>query len=190
MRKNLASIVLLAALPAIADAHGGMPSVGDWTGGLLHPLGGLDHLLTAIGIGILAVADRRGTWRLPALFLAAMPIGGYLGFNGIPLPGMEFGAAASASLVGVAIAGGPKPSSYASALAVVAFALCHGGAHGAESAPGANFLAYAGGFATGTALLHLVGIGLGRSLSRDLRAYRALGAALGGIGLMLAIQAV
>ena len=103
---------------------------------------------------------------------------GALGVAGVPLPGIETGIAASALVLGLAVALAIRPPLWAAALVVAAFAVFHGHAHGAEMPAAASPLAYAAGFVVATGLLHLAGIALGE-LSRW-RAGRALVRAGGG----------
>jgi urease accessory protein len=71
-------------------------------------------------------------------------------------------------------------------LAVIGlFAAFHGYAHAAEAV--GNAAAYLAGFLISTAALHLAGIGIARAVAGNLLAQRAMGAAIAGSGLWLAL---
>ena len=72
---------------------------------------------------------------------------------------------------------------------VAAFAIFHGYAHGAE-APEIGWIGYAVGFVVATALLHAIGIGIGRLLERGagLVPVRAIGGVTAILGLFLLVK--
>jgi len=80
---------------------------------------------------------------------------------GVPLPGIEYGIAASAILLGAAVMFEARPPLAAAALPVGFFAIFHGHAHGTELPPGQSALLYSMGFVIATGCLHAVGIGIG-----------------------------
>jgi urease accessory protein len=90
-----------------------------------------------------------------------MAFGGMLGLMGIPLPGTEYGIAASALLLGAAVLFEVKPPLAVAAVLVGIFAIFHGHAHGTELPPGQSGLLYSMGFVLATGGLHAVGIGIG-----------------------------
>ncbi len=181
-------------LPQWALAHEGPAHVhaAGFVQGFLHPLGGLDHLLAMVLVGLLAVQlGGRAIVALPAAFLALMAAGGAAGLAGLALPFVELGIAASVVALGAALAFAVRAPVAAAALVVGGFALFHGFAHGAELPAGAGASAYAAGFLLATALLHAAGVGLGVMLARLSERYgaltlRAAGAAsaLVGVGML------
>jgi urease accessory protein len=195
---------VLAALPAAvlaatalsvgpALAHTGAGSVSGLGAGFGHPIGGLDHLLAMIAVGVLAVQlGGRATLLVPAAFVAMMVGGGLLGAAAVGLPLVEIGIVGSVIVLGGAIALGRRmPVALAMGL-VGAFALFHGHAHGTEMPITANGLEYGLGFALATTLLHVAGIGAGlaaRVLGAQASslALRTGGGAIAAAGLMLAI---
>ncbi|PWC58025.1 urease accessory protein [Azospirillum sp. TSH7] len=190
-RFSLASAVLLAGLvlPAVADAHTvGVHDAG-FTHGFLHPVGGWDHLLAMVAVGLWA-AQRGGAalWALPAAFVTAMIGGGLLGMAGIALPAVELGIAGSVIALGALIAAQSRLSLHLSMAVVAMFAVFHGHAHGAEMPEAAQPLLYGLGFALATALLHGAGVAAALSLRGIARgtgaalALRGLGAAIGLAG--------
>ena len=104
MRRLLpVAAALLLPLPALA--HTGIGPVDGFTAGFAHPLGGLDHLMAMLGIGLWAgLLGGRATWALPAAFLGAMALGGALGMAGLGLPMVEAGIAASVIVLGAVVA--------------------------------------------------------------------------------------
>lgn len=180
----LTTLLTTLLLPGIALAHAGhAPDGGAFTSGLLHPIGGIDHLLAMVAVGIWA-ASLGGTsrWALPATFVAAMVLGAGLGLAGVTLPLVEPLILASSIVIGLVLALALRPGKTVALAATALFGLMHGYAHGAE-APAEGLLAFGAGFVLATAALHLGGLALGR-----LAAVRWLGAAtaLAGLGLALA----
>jgi urease accessory protein len=189
--RSLLTLALLA-LPSAAYAHTG---VGDTTGffhGLEHPIGGLDHVLAMVAVGVFAVVlGGRALWLVPLSFVGMMAVGFLLGIGGINVPFVELGIALSSVVIGgVAALGRPMPVVAAMAIVGV-FAIFHGHAHGAEMPPDAGGLTYALGFMTATALLHIAGIAAAVGVTRVVGRYgrvvaRVAGGvfALGGVGVL------
>lgn len=169
-------------------AHTGQQSLDGMAAGLAHPLSGSDHILAMLGVGVWAAMLPGANWRLPAVFMSVMVLGGILGASGMSLDGVEAGIAASVLVLGLLVAVKARPR-FPVALAVTGlFALFHGAAHGTEAAEGADFAAYALGFVAATGLLHLSGIVLGRTILRVPALYRMLGAAAAAWGFFLLFQ--
>lgn len=156
-----AFLVFLFAIlvPSVAFAHTGH---GDTTGflhGFEHPIGGLDHILAMVAVGVFAyVLGGKALWLVPVSFVAMMIVGFALGITGVDVPFVELGIALSSVVIGGAAAlGRPMPTAAAMALVGV-FAIFHGHAHGAEMPENASGALYALGFVAATALLHAAGI--------------------------------
>jgi urease accessory protein len=154
------------AVPTIAWAHPGHEGAG-FVHGLLHPLGGVDHILAMVAVGLFAARlGGRALWLVPASFVTAMALAGAAGMTGFALPYVEAGIALSILVLGAAIAL-ETAMPVAAAMALVAFfAVFHGYAHGAEMPETMSGLAYGGGFLAATAALHAAGIGLGLLIGR------------------------
>ena len=90
-----------------------------------------------------------------------MAMGGVLGFLGVPIPGVEYGIAASAIVLGTAVAFEVRPPLVIAAVVVGCFAIFHGHAHGTELPKGQSGLTYSIGFVIATGCLHGVGIAIG-----------------------------
>ena len=168
----LGLLLWLPALPVLAHSDHGQ--AGGFLAGLLHPVGGLDHVLAMLAVGLWgAQLGSSALWVLPVAFPMVMAVGGFLALIGIPLPGVELELDALARL--------PYPPLLAAAVIVALFAIFHGHAHGVELPAGADGLAYSIGFVVSTGLLHAAGIVLGllQRLPHGQQAIRGMGAAIG-----------
>ena len=93
-----------------------------------------------------------------------MLLGGVLGFEGLALPALESGIAASVLALGLAVALAIRPPVALAVAATAVFALFHGVAHGLELPDMTSPWAYAAGFVGATAVLHAAGYALVRFL--------------------------
>ncbi len=153
-------------LAQVGLAHSEQGSASGFMHGWAHPLGGLDHMLAMMAVGLWAAqlassGDRRALWGVPMAFVTVMALGGLLGMLGVELPFVEAGILLSVFLLGALVLFAARLPLGFSAAVVGALALFHGHAHGAEMPASASGLEYALGFALSTALLHLIGIGVG-----------------------------
>jgi urease accessory protein len=183
---RLALVLLLIATPAAAHEAG---AGGGFVTGFLHPIFGWDHVAAMVAVGLWgAFLGAPAIWLLPVAFPLVMAMGGAAGAAGLPFPAVETGIAASALVIGIAVALAARPPIWVAAVIVGFFAIFHGHAHGTEMPEAASPLAYAAGFVIATGLLHLAGIGFGRlAASRPgALAVRALGGdiALAGLGFL------
>ncbi|TDO97325.1 MULTISPECIES: HupE/UreJ family protein [Marinomonas] len=157
----------LAATSGTALAHAGHEHVSSFMSGLMHPMGGLDHLLAMVAVGLWAAAmGGRALWAVPAAFVIAMVLGGSMAVSGLNLPFVEQGILLSVVVLGTLVLGAKRLPVVACAAIAGAFAMFHGAAHGAEMPMTANGIQYAIGFALATTALHLVGVGLGQLATR------------------------
>jgi urease accessory protein len=148
-------------MPGLALAHG-TGVAGGLASGFAHPILGPDHVVAMVAVGLWgAFLGQPAMWLLPVVFPVVMAFGGLLGINGVPLPAVEMGIAASAVALGAVVALALRPPLWVAAVLVGIFAIFHGHAHGAELPEAANPLAYGVGFVVATGLLHLSGIALG-----------------------------
>ena len=161
-----AAALLLTAGPAFA--HVGIGPVDTFSRGFLHPLGGIDHILAMVAVGLFAVnLGGAALWLVPSAFVGTMIFGGALGYYGWPLPMVEVGIGLSVVVMGLAIAFGVRLPTIGAMALVGLFALFHGHAHGTEGIGlGISFLPYAAGFVIATASLHSAGVALGFGLDR------------------------
>jgi urease accessory protein len=167
MKRKVVSSILVAIwislIPSIVYAHdGSVLPFGGFLSGLVHPVLGYDHLLAMLSVGILsAQIGGRAIWTVPATFVSVMALGGALGFIDIGLPSTELGIAASLVILGSIIAAERKLPILLAMAGVGFFAVFHGYAHGTEIPQTAEPVAYATGFLTGTALIHIAGLVIG-----------------------------
>jgi urease accessory protein len=156
-------------------AHGGLAA------GLMHPVGGIDHLLATVGIGLVAglalragaspggVRGQLGRGALAAgLGLAA---GAALASAGALLPGLsgglaELGVAAGLLALAVALLAGERLGARGLAAFALALGVPHGALHALEGT-GAGFFV---GLALASAALFALGALAGRGLAAAPRA--------------------
>tara|TARA_Y100000590_G_scaffold126124_1_gene144186 strand:+ start:2832 stop:3482 length:651 start_codon:yes stop_codon:yes gene_type:complete len=169
--------------PVVAHTFTGMIGFYD---GLSHPVLGIDHFLAMVSVGIIsAQIGGRAIWTVPTTFVCIMILGGIIGIFAEINKGIgdesillseinsvnyfadyiylliEIGIILSVILLGLAIAINKKISGYLIFIFVGVFGFCHGTAHGLEMPWAFNPILFALGFATGTATLHLFGVGIG-----------------------------
>jgi urease accessory protein len=158
----LAAAMLTALWAPSALAHILQGEAYGFVTGFLHPISGADHVLAMVAVGLWgAQLGAPAIWVLPVAFPLVMAMGGMLGFLGVPIPGVEYGIAGSAIVLGTAVALEVRPALVIAALVVGCFAIFHGHAHGTELPSGQNALLYSMGFVIATGCLHAVGIGIG-----------------------------
>ncbi|PPR45429.1 MAG: hypothetical protein CFH18_00439 [Alphaproteobacteria bacterium MarineAlpha5_Bin8] len=167
------------------NAHTFTGMVGFYDG-ISHPVLGIDHFLAMVSVGIVsAQIGGRAIWTVPSTFVFIMIIGGILGITAELNKGLdeqvislseiesvnfladyiymliEIGIILSVILLGLAIAIDKKLPVNLIMIFVGIFGFCHGTAHGLEMPWASNPILFALGFASGTATLHLFGVGIG-----------------------------
>lgn len=184
------AVVSVAALPFAASAH--IVAGHGFLSGLIHPLLGLDHMLAMLAVGVLSTMLGIKIWKLPALFVGGMILGGISGINHVALIGVEQLIALSVLVLGALVARSKKIPETAAVSAVVFFGFMHGYAHGAEMPIVAQPTLFALGFIISTAILHIVGVLVGKSASRSAFAHqlvRLSGAAMALVGVFFLLGA-
>lgn len=173
MKKTL--LALASLTPTLALAHPGHDESG-LLAGVIHPLTGMDHLLAMFAVGLWA-AQQKGAarWLLPCTFIVTMLLGGVLGFEGLELPALENGIAASVLALGLAVALAARPPLGVAVMAIAIFALFHGVAHGLELPTMVSPWGYALGFVTATAALHTAGYAVVRFMPQASPLVRGIG---------------
>jgi urease accessory protein len=162
LARGLPLAVVTLCFSQSAGAHVEKGEAIGFLTGLRHPISGLDHVLAMISVGLWgAQLGAPAVWILPVAFPMVMALGGMMGLMGIPLPGTEYGIAASMILLGAVVLFELKPPLWVAGCLVAFFAIFHGHAHGTELPPGQNGLLYSMGFVCATGLLHGVGISIG-----------------------------
>jgi urease accessory protein len=169
-KRKIFSLTIAAAsltAPSVALAHTGHGATTGIFHGFAHPVGGLDHVLAMVLVGMLAFQiGGRALIAVPASFVVLMAAGGALGMAGIAVPFVETGIALSIVVLGAAVAFRAKAPLFAATALVGLFAIFHGHAHGAEMPADSDGFAYGAGFVLATALLHATGLGFGFGLAR------------------------
>ena len=203
LKVSKSALIFIAAyaISTGASAHIGteLHSHSSFMIGLLHPLGGVDHLLAMLAVGIWsAVSARRAGPALlwgPLAFANMLVLGALLGLQGVNSVVVEPMVAASVLALGLLVLTRRGMGVAASIGLVGGFAVFHGLAHGTELAAingvgGDAVAAIAGMFAT-TIALHLTGVALGWTLrASPVWATRATGAAVATSGVALLLQLV
>lgn len=184
-------IALMAVIATTSSyAHTGLYQPTGFWQGLSHPLTGVDHLLAMLAVGIWAMQlGGRAVWLVPASFVSVTAISAVAAMAGITLPLVEPGIVLSVLLLGLLIAAMVRLPLAIGAALVGVLATFHGAAHGMAVPVVVSGAAYAAGLVAATALLHVVGIGLGGLLARAgrLDLVRYLGGAVTLVGAHLAL---
>jgi urease accessory protein len=189
------ALLALATLfwPLAALAHQGIDARSGFVTGFLHPIGGVDHVLAMLAVGMWgAQLGAPAIWVLPIAFPLVMSLGGVAGILGLPLPAVEAGIALSVIVLGAAIALDRRPPLPLAGGLVAVFAIFHGYAHGLELPSQTGAVAYSAGFVVATGTLHLTGIAIGlvTHLRHGLGWLRLGGTAISIAGLVLAWRVV
>lgn len=183
------AVFILFLFPVIASAHYGNGLL-HFHDGFIHPLTGWDHILVAVGVGILATTNgNRFRLMVPALFVISMVIGVLAGIGGLRIPLLEQGILFSIAVLGWLLLSERMPSQW-NLIAVCSFAIIHGNAHGTEvSMATGSAWSGIGGLVAATALLHMSGIAIVavlRNTMRELPA-RKLVQSIGGAFICVAL---
>lgn len=191
--KNESSVILALALlvPGVVLAHPGVAPATGFMGGVGHTIGGVDHCLSMIAVGLWAAQiGGRALWVVPCTFVGVMVAGSILGMAGVAVPFVEEGILVSVLVLGILVAGAFRMSIACSSLVVGLFAFLHGHAHGTEMSGAPGAISYLVGFSLAAAMLHLLGMGVSTLMHRlNLQPVnRCIGATIAFAGLMLAVS--
>lgn len=184
LRPATTAILALAALPGTALAHPGHEFAGNLMAGLVHPLGGLDHVLMIVAVSAwAAMLSPVGRIAVAAALAMFVGIGALLPVSG----GVALEDAISLTVIGAGIllAVGRRWPTWATASLAACFALVHGFAHGAEGPVHSG--SYVAGLVLATAAMALATSFLA-ALIRDRASWLRAGgiaAALGGISALI-----
>ena len=165
-----ALLMLAAGTSHAHPGHGAEAGGIGW--GFAHPFTGLDHLLAALTVGMLAALSRRAS--LAAVFLAAGLLGGFAGAKMGAFTGLETMLATSVLVLGFALAFHKRVALSATFAIVAIGAAMHGWAHGSEAA-GATGIA---GICAGTAAIVALGAAVAQAIRRAPRIITGLGAGI------------
>ena len=162
--------LLTCTNPLLAHTFTGMNGFYD---GLSHPVLGLDHFLAMVCVGVVSSQiGGKAIWSVPTLFVLFMILGGVAGLFfeilAITLSDtIEWGIIFSVIFLGLSVAIEKKLPTNIIMIAVAFFGSFHWLAHGIEVPWAVNPLLFALGFSSGSAALHLFGVGIGLALIRN-----------------------
>ena len=156
----LPAIILLLTMVAYAYCQLSNLIMTDLFSGFSHPLEGLDHVITMLGVGIWAAQLRgKAIWLLPVTFVSVMSLGGVSGAASyLAIPSAEVLIIASCLVFSALIIRKIHFGTKMNVLIVAFFAFFHGYAHGQEISTSASLVSYTVGFMLATMLLHGTGI--------------------------------
>lgn len=186
---------LLNAAPVLAHHPSGGSIPSTWLEGFLsgigHPVIGIDHLVFALAIGLLAALSNRLGFVIPTAFTIATVMGTAIHLQGIDLPTPELMIAASVLVVGTFLARENSTSPILLALLSAVAGIFHGYAYG-ESIVGAETTAlgaYLFGFSAIQLCISAIAFYFGRQIlarpSRPALLLRFAGFTVCGIGFAL-----
>ena len=156
-----------------AFAHPGHGLSG-FVSGFAHPMTGIDHILCALAVGILAVnKNRKINYEIPMVFIIAMICGILIGRSGIAIPFYEQGITLSLILLGICVVFGSRLNSLSSLALVACFGVLHGNAHGIEVDNGSLSFSAIFGLLFATSILLTIGTGLALIIRKSLADERA-----------------
>lgn len=158
-------LILAFMMPgSVAFAHSG--HVGEsFYSGILHPLMGLDHLLTLLAVGVFSSLGFKNQRRvLPAAFSVAMVLGAVAAFSGFALPAIEQSITASLMIIGLVMVLALKVPLIAASALVIVSALFHGNAHGLEMPAFSTVPLYMLGFILVSISIQALGMRLGQRM--------------------------
>lgn len=130
----LALLVPAALIPATALAHPGHADIGaGFMEGVMHPLGGLDHVLMIVAVSAWAAQLRpAGRTMVAACLGLFVALGALLPAGAVAGRGLEIAIALTVVGAGILLAAGRRWPVWITAAVAALFALIHGLAHGAE----------------------------------------------------------
>ncbi|AUM27187.1 HupE/UreJ family protein [Acinetobacter pittii] len=160
------SVALLSLLPALAMAHPGHDHAhSGFMTGFIHPFTGLDHLVMALGFGVLLWSAAK-QWKIAGVIALSITliVGFLIGAQGlVPVNIAEYGIVASLVITAIALW---TKSNKVLPIATALLASFHGMAHGVELAHAGYIVALVTGMVAGMALIYLGGLVLGAVLTR------------------------
>lgn len=178
-------LLMLAPQPVFAHGIIGTGLIA----GLSHPVGGWDHLLAMVAVGI--ISTKIGGWHvwgIPLLFLLGMSAGYGLGLQQAALPYTEWAILLSVVGLGLLLAWPQRPLLPVVMLLVLLFGLSHGYAHGLEWPQQASVGWFSLGFLASTTGLHLIGVILGllfKQAEQPPRSFALAGCGISATGVIL-----
>jgi len=172
-------------LPGVALAHPSHHETATFATGMMHPLLGLDHLLAAAAVGLVAARlGKAWRWALPGIFVGAMFATITVARWAQPMENAEWLVALSLVTLGVWYVAGLRMPMAVAAI-VAGFGMAHGYVHASELPGTGGWLPYALGLILTTAIAHALGVKAGIAVNlrvqMAVRIFAALIAAFGAV---------
>ena len=169
MKRRSSSLWVLSGallITTTAHAHPGSAWHEGFSSGVLHPLVSWDHAIVMVAVGLWgSTLGIRSMVALPLVFMTLMTAGIVAASSGFSLPAENAGTAASALVLGTAVALGVRAPLTVSMPLGGLFAFFHGHAHGENLLTAAHPAAWALGLLAATLALHALGVVVGRAAS-------------------------
>ena len=174
-------LLFICILPGAALAHIGISSSDGFLDGFLHPITGLDHLVTMLGLGLWMSFYGKGVaWRISTASITMLLFGVLLGLGGFDVPLMGTLIALSLLILGLMIVLRMRLPMLSGMAIVGLFGVLHGYAHGLEVPLTYLAIPYAIGLVSTSLLLQLTGYSIGCFLKRRTWALEVSGAVVAG----------
>lgn len=167
LKMRLAILGCMALLPLRAHAHEVTGAGFGFVAGVGHPLGGIDHVLAMVAVGLWAAQLGRLAFGLvPTGFVFSVAVGGLIGTFAVAVPWVEQVIALSALTLGLVVATTTRIPLVGALLLVAFFGLFHGHAHTTEMPVDVSGVSYGLGFLLASLTLNAVGITIGLVMQR------------------------
>lgn len=183
----------LLLLPQTTTAHSPDLVSPGIVQGIVHPLGGADHIAAILAVGLWAACmGGRNLQHLAISFVASMAVGAVLAVRAVSLQWVEPGIMTSLLVLGFFLVVNFRPSRSSAGIIVAMFGIFHGYAHGTVIANAADSWAFMAGL-TGASLALIF---LGSVTARILRrmnwnwAIRGGGVGISALGVSLMVMSV
>ena len=167
LQVRLAIFGWLALLPLAVHAHEVIGVSFGLVAGFAHPLGGIDHVLAMVAVGLWAAQlGRPAFWLVPAGFVVSVALGGLVGMLAAGVPWAEQVIVLSLLALGMVVAAAVRIPLLGAMLLVAFFGLFHGHAHTTEMPADVSGLSYGLGFLLASMMLNAVGMSAGLVMQR------------------------
>ncbi|MFN3926126.1 MAG: HupE/UreJ family protein [Pseudanabaenaceae cyanobacterium] len=191
----VAGLGISLLIAPVAFAHVDAGETSNFGHGLQHPIGGLDHILAMVAIGLWAgQLGGHALWAVPLAFVGVMGGGWGMAVAQIPFPVpiVEHGVIASDLILGGLVLCASRFPLWLNCTIAGVMAIFHGYAHGTEMPTTGTAWEYALGFLVATIGLHAVGIGVAVLAQKYLKplALRILGGLVCAGGIYVMINAI
>ena len=159
----LASAAFLASITVANAHHAEFMADKPFIQGLSMPVHGLDHLLSALTVGLLASQTSGSSrFKLPLVFVAITLLGGFLNITGISLP--ELSVPLATAIAAMHLWSGAGAATASLAIWICILATTNGQALLQSPPSGVGAAIFALGCLAGSAAVCAVGFALGRAL--------------------------